>query len=274
MANIIEVEDLFFTYKDGTRALNGISLNIEEGARVAMLGPNGAGKSTLLLHLNGILLPQKGSVRLLGQEINRRNEKWARNIVGLVFQDPDDQVFSSTVWDDVAFGPVNMRLAPDEIERRVEMSLAAVNMEEYRDKLPYRLSCGQKKRVAIAGVLAMNPRVVVLDEPVGSLDPAGQQILMDILGRLNDCGTTVIIATHDVDLAASWARQVLVIKDGRILAGGGPEVLADEKVIGEAGLRLPLIAQVFNLLPEMNLDHVPLTVEEAVLLLKNITRKE
>lgn len=273
MANIIEVEDLFYTYRDGTRALNGLSLSIREGARVALLGPNGAGKSTLLLHLNGIYLAQKGKVRVMGQEITAKNEKWVRGIVGLVFQDPDDQVFSSTVREDVAFGPVNMRLAPAEIERRVNEALAAVKMENYRDKAPYHLSYGQKKRVAIAGVLAMSPRVIILDEPVAYLDPRGKDVLMEILSRLNEDGTTVVIATHDVDLAAQWAQQVLLIKDGRLLAQGDTSLLADGRVVEEAELRFPVVTQIFRKLPGLSLPKVPLTVDDAVSEIKKILEK-
>lgn len=264
MANIIEIEDLFFTYRDGTRALDGLSLSIREGARVALLGPNGAGKSTLLLHLNGIHLAQKGKVRVMGQEITARNEKWVRGVVGLVFQDPDDQVFSSTVWEDVAFGPTNMRLTPAEIDCRVHDALVAVKMEKYRDKAPYHLSYGQKKRVAIAGILAMNPQVIILDEPVAYLDPRGKDVLMEILGRLNESGATVVIATHDVDLAAQWAQQVLVIKDGRTLAQGEASILADEVVVGEAELRFPVVTQIFRCLPELSLQKKPLTISDAV----------
>lgn len=274
MTNIIEVEDLSFLYRDGTRALDGLSLSIQEGARVALLGPNGAGKSTLLLHLNGIHLAQKGMVRVMGQEITSKNEKWVRGIVGLVFQDPDDQVFSSTVREDVAFGPTNMRLAPAEIERRVNDALAAVKMEKYRDKAPYHLSYGQKKRVAIAGVLAMSPRVIILDEPVAYLDPRGKDVLMEILRRLNDSGTTEVIATHDVDLAAQWAQQVLVIKDGRILAQGDTSLLADERVVREAELRFPIVTQIFRRLPELTLRTTPLTVSDAVFEIKKLLNEK
>lgn len=273
MANIIEVEDLFFTYRDGTRALSGLNLSIQEGARVALLGPNGAGKSTLLLHLNGIHLAQKGKVRVMEKEITQANEKWVRGVVGLVFQDPDDQVFSSTVREDVAFGPTNMGLAPAEIEQRVNEALAAVNMEKYRDKAPYHLSYGQKKRVAIAGVLAMNPRAIILDEPVAYLDPKGRDTLIEILCRLNDNGTTVVIATHDVDLAAQWAQQVLVIKDGKTLAQGTPSILADEEVVREAELRFPVVTQIFRRLPGLNLLDTPLTVDDAVAEIKKLIEK-
>jgi len=272
MANVIEIENLHYTYRDGTKALDGLNLTIEDGARVALLGPNGAGKSTLLLHLNGIYQAQQGKVKVQGQELTSRNQQWVRGVVGLVFQDPDDQVFSATVWEDVAFGPTNLRLSKDEIASRVDGALAAVRMARYRDKAPYHLSYGQKKRVAIAGVLAMNPRVIILDEPAAYLDPCGKDILMDILSRLNQNGTTVVIATHDVDLAAEWAEQVLVIKDGRTLAQGGTSLLADEHLVREAELRFPVVAQIFRNLPELKPDPLPIKIIDAVSQIRNSLR--
>lgn len=264
MANIIEIEDLVYRYKDKTEALRGLSLSVEAGARVALLGPNGAGKSTLLLHLNGINLAQQGKVRVLGREVNRQTEKWVRTKVGLVFQDPDDQVFSHTVWDDVAFGPNNLGLPEPEIRNRTDRALAAVKMEAYRDKAPHHLSYGQKKRVAIAGVLAMNPEVIVLDEPVAYLDPRGKDTLFAILNELHAQGATIIIATHDVDLAAEWADQVIIVKDGRTLAQGGRELLVDEAVVRAAELRFPIVAQVFRQIPEVLAVVKEAVVNEAV----------
>jgi len=272
MASIIEVEDLYFRYRDGTEALKGLNLAIREGSRTAILGPNGAGKSTLLLHLNGINLAQKGRVRVAGQEVKKNNEKMVRGMVGLVFQDPDDQVFSSTVWEDVAFGPANMRLEPGEVKRRVEEALCAVRMEDYREKAPYHLSYGQKKRVAIAGVLAMGPRVIVLDEPVAYLDPCGKDNLIAILNDLNGRGTTLVIATHDVDLAAEWAEQVVIIKNGRTMALGGTALLADANLVRQAELRFPIVTQIFQGLPEMSLERMPLTVADAVREIRKLLR--
>ncbi|SHJ82420.1 ATP-binding cassette domain-containing protein [Desulfofundulus thermosubterraneus] len=270
MAAVIEVEDLHYTYRDGTRALQGLSLSIPAGSRVALLGPNGAGKSTFLLHLNGLYLPQRGKVRVMGQEVNARTAREIKSRVGLVFQDPDDQVFSSTVGEDVAFGPVNMGLSATEVERRVQEALAAVQMEAYRDKPPYHLSYGQKKRVAIAGVLAMGPEIIVLDEPMAYLDPQGKDTLLDILDRLHRRGATILVATHDVDMAASWADRVIIIKNGRTLAQGDPSLLVQEDIIRQANLRFPLVAQIFRSLPELQLKTVPYTVEQAAALLKDI----
>ncbi|ADL07359.1 ATP-binding cassette domain-containing protein [Thermosediminibacter oceani] len=269
MDHIIQVEDLHYRYKDGTEALRGLSLFIERGRKVALLGPNGAGKSTLLLHFNGIYLPQRGRVYVAGREVTAETEYWVRSRVGLVFQDPDDQVFSSTVEEDVAFGPRNLGLAPAEIEERVRAALDAVGMQAYRHKPPYHLSYGQKKRVAIAGVLAMVPEIIVMDEPMAYLDPAGQAGVRTILDELHRQGKTLIVATHDVDFAASWAEVIIILKEGRVLAYGGPELLLDENVVAAAGLRLPLIAQVFHgFIPEQS--RLPRDVQSARMLLNSL----
>lgn len=270
MAAVIEVEDLHYTYRDGTRALQGLSLSVPRGARVALLGPNGAGKSTLLLHLNGIYLPQRGQVRVLGNGINPRTARELKSQVGLVFQDPDDQVFSSTVEEDVAFGPVNMGLPPEEVARRVKDALAAVQMEEYREKAPYHLSYGQKKRVAIAGVLAMGPQIIVLDEPMAYLDPQGKDTLLEILDRLHRQGTTILVATHDVDMVVAWADRVIILKEGRTLAQGDASLLVQEELVRDANLRFPLVTQIFRSLPDLHLPIMPYTVEQAVGVLREI----
>ena len=270
MANIIEVEDLYFRYRDGTEALRGLSLSIQKGSRVAVLGPNGAGKSTLLLHLNGIYLPARGKVRVLGREITVKTERWVKSRVGLVFQDPDDQVFSSSVWEDVSFGPLNMNLSAGEVRARVEKALRSVQVEEYKNKAPYHLSYGQKKRVAIAGVLAMEPEIIVLDEPMGYLDPQGKDNLLAILNELHRRDITIVIATHDVDLAAEWADRVIIIKNGRTLAEGDTSLLADEGLVRAADLRFPVVVEIFRRLPELNLTSLPKTIAEAVDVIKSL----
>lgn len=272
MANIIEVDNLYYSYKDGTQALRGLSLSIGLGSKVALLGPNGAGKSTLLLHLNGINLPQQGRVLVDGRQLDKKSEKWARAQVGMVFQDPDDQVFSSTVWEDVSFGPYNMGLESGEIEKRVNSALCAVHMEEFRDKAPYNLSYGQKKRVAIAGVLAMWPKIIVLDEPMAFLDPRGKDDLLAILNKLNSAGTTVVVATHDVEMAAEWADQVIIIKNGCTLAQGDVSLLVRPDIVTEAGLHFPRVARIFRALPELNLSSIPRTVDEAVAIIRKLIK--
>ncbi|MDH7577780.1 MAG: ATP-binding cassette domain-containing protein [Bacillota bacterium] len=270
MAVLIEVEDLQFRYHDGTSALRGISLKINQGEKVAILGPNGAGKSTLLLHLNGIYHAQQGVVRVAGEKITRANENWVRGKVGLVFQDPDDQVFSPTVWDDVAFGPLNQGLDRNTIEKRVMEALQAVGMWDLRSKAPHHLSYGQKKRVAIAGILAMNPEIIILDEPTAFLDPAGQKALFEILERLHSNGKTIITATHDVDLAAEWATSVIFLKDGKLLAQGDTGLLVRDSLVQAAGLRFPLVSQVFQRVSALVVRPLPRTVAEGAHLITHL----
>jgi len=266
---ILEVEGLSYRYPDGTLALDGLSLKVRKGSRVALLGPNGAGKTTLLLHLNGLLLPQQGRVVVMGREINRATSRWAKAQVGLVFQDPDDQLFAPSVWDDVAFGPANLGLAPEEIRARVAAALEAVGITDLAGRAPHNLSLGQKKRVAIAGVLAMQPEILVLDEPTAFLDPAGQADLLEVLDRLHRQGHTLIMATHDVDTAAAWADEVVILAAGKVAAAGPPHLLTEEDLMRRCRLRPPLISQLFALLRRRGLawEKLPLTVEEAAELL-------
>lgn len=273
--NIIEIMGLYHTYPDNTLALQNINLSIAAGSRTAVLGPNGAGKSTLLLYFNATYLPQRGQVMIDGQVLNRDNELWAKIQVGLVFQDPDDQIFASSVWEDVAFGPRNLKLSTAEINRRVENSLKIVDMWKYRQKAPHRLSYGEKKRVAIAGVLAMDPQIIVVDEPMAYLDPAGQREVFAILNYLNQKGTTLVIATHDVDTAAAWADQVIILQEGMIYASGGPELLLEEKMMHQVNLRLPLVSQVFLGVKKQKrpeLLKIPLSVEEGISTLEHLIR--
>lgn len=268
--NMIIVENLHFQYRDGTRALEGIDLEIAAGSRVAVLGPNGAGKSTLLLHFNAINLPQQGKVTVGGYEVNARNAPLIRSLVGMVFQDPDDQVFCHTVREDVAFGPVNMGLPPDEVARRVEDALHTVGLSALAYKAPYHLSYGQKKRVAIAGVLAMRPRVIVLDEPMAFLDPASRDGLVQILHRLHQGGTTIIIATHDVDLAAEWADQVVILQSGRVVARGDAGLLVDRPLVERCQLRLPVVSKLFSLARTWQGKPLPLRLMDGVKVLDDL----
>lgn len=261
MEPILRVEDLHFRYPDGTVALDGVSFTVARGRRVALMGPNGAGKSTLLLHLNAIHLPQRGRVRVGEWEASRATEERIRALVGLVFQDPDDQVFSPTVWEDVCFGPLNLGLSQPEAEARAEEALAAVGLEHLRARSPQRLSFGEKKRVAIAGVLAMRPAVMALDEPMAYLDPEAQQQLDELLAQLNRQGVTLLVATHDVDWAAAWADEVILLVDGKVLAQGPPSLLTEPELVRKARLRLPLVTQLFRRMPEVR--PVPYTVEQA-----------
>lgn len=247
--NIIETQNLIYKYPDGTKALVDVDFSVEKGSITAILGQNGAGKSTLLLHLNAILKPTNGILYLKGEPLtyDKKGLQYIRRTVGMVFQNPDDQLIAPTVLQDVAFGPNNLRLTDVEIKHRVHEALCLVGMEAYADKPPHFLSGGQKKRVVIAGVIAMDPEIIVLDEPTSGLDPRGSSEIIDILDELNANGRTIIFSTHDVDLAAKWADSIYVLDEGRIKKHGSPdEIFADHTMISETGLRLPTFVQTFR----------------------------
>lgn len=223
------------------------------------MGANGSGKSTLLKHLNGLLAAQSGSVRIAGIEVTRKSFDEINRMVGFVFQDPNDQIFAPTVREDIEYGPRNLGLDEEEIGRRVEKTAEQVAITELLDRPIHHLSYGQKKRLSIAGVLAMEPRVLVLDEPTASLDPMGERRLMRLLHDLNRRGMTVVMATHDVDLVPLYARQVCLLRAGGLaVAGGLREVFGDQDLIERCHLRLPRIAYLFDMFPE--LADLPLTV--------------
>ena len=233
----LEVEGLAFAYPDGHQALFGVDLRIEAGERVALLGPNGAGKTTLVLHLNGIHLPGHGRVRVGGTPVEKATLKEVRRRVGLVFQDPDDQLFMPTVRDDVAFGPANLGLRGEELHARVDQALAAVGMADVADRPPHHLSFGQRRRVAVATVLAMEPDVLVLDEPSSNLDPASRRELADIVVRLDQ---TILMVTHDLPYALELCPRSLVMNEGTIVADGPTaDVLADDALMAANRLELP-----------------------------------
>lgn len=237
----LEVEALAFAYPDGHQALFGVDLRIGRGERVALLGPNGAGKTTLVLHLNGILSADTGTgqgvVRVGGLEVGKPHLGEIRRRVGIVFQDPDDQLFMPTVREDVAFGPANLGLRGAELDERVAEALDAVGMAAYADRPPHHLSFGQRRRVAVATVLAMRPEILVLDEPSSNLDPAGRRELADILRRLD---VTVLMVTHDLPYALELCPRSLVLSGG-VIAADGPtaELLADRELMDAHRLELP-----------------------------------
>ncbi|PLX78223.1 MAG: energy-coupling factor ABC transporter ATP-binding protein [Desulfuromonas sp.] len=265
---MLKIEGLHYTYEDGTPALNGIDLEIGQGDFVAVLGSNGSGKSTLIRHLNGLYKPSLGRVLFQGKPLGDVEEAEIFSKIGIVFQDPDDQLFASTVEEDVAFGPTNMGLPPEEIKERVHQALHMVNMQDFARKSVHALSHGQKKRICIAGILAMQPEIIVLDEPTAGLDPMGVHLLMHLLEDLNrEKGITMIMATHVVDLVPLFMSRIAILSRGEVLRYGAPdEVFGDSEMLQKAKLHLPLIAELMHILKtrdNVKLHHVPLTVGEA-----------
>jgi cobalt/nickel transport system ATP-binding protein len=236
--HLVETRDLAYTYPDGTPALCGVSLRLHHGEAVGVVGANGAGKSTLLLHLNGLLLPQAGEVRIGDLPVTARTRAQVQRTVGFVFQDADDQLFMPTVEEDVAFGPLNMGLPADEVRARVSSALQTVGAEHLATRAPYRLSGGEKRVVAIAGVLAMSPDVLVLDEPSAGLDPGARRRLIVLLKSFTH---TRVIATHDLDLVLDVCARVLVLHQGRVQADGAPgEIFENGELLRRCHLEPPL----------------------------------
>ena len=233
----LDVRGLAFAYPDGHQALYGVDLTIGRGERVALLGPNGAGKTTLVLHLNGILAAGAGSVRVAGLPVQKEHLQEIRRRVGIVFQDPDDQLFMPTVRDDVAFGPANLGISGSELDDRVHAALRAVGMESFADRPPHHLSYGQRRRVAVATVLSMGPEILVLDEPSSNLDPASRRELAEVLMSLD---VTVLMVTHDLPYALELCPRAAVLSGGVIVADGATrDLLTDDGLLAEHRLELP-----------------------------------
>lgn len=233
----LAVEGLAHVYPDGTQALAGIDLRVQRGERVAVLGPNGAGKTTLVLHLNGVLTATAGTVTVDGLPVAKPNLAEVRQRVGLVFQDPDDQLFMPTVRQDVAFGPANSGLRGEELQRRVDDALAAVGMADHADRAPHHLSFGQKRRVAVATVLAMGPSILVLDEPSSNLDPVARREFAELVRALR---LTTLVVTHDLLYAYELCERSVIVNEGRLRADGPTgELLRDDGLMAANRLELP-----------------------------------
>ena len=266
---MLEVRDIKYSYNNDYQALKGVSLKIEKGEMVALLGKNGAGKSTLFLHLNGIYEPDEGKDFIDGEELkyDKKSLLKFRQKVGIVFQNPDDQIFAPTVEEDVAFGPLNLGLSMEEVQDRVEEALDRVGMSGFEKTAPHHLSGGQKKRVAIAGILAMKPEIMVLDEPTAGLDPQGVTNLVKLLKELNDEGITIVISTHEVDLVPDYANRVFVLVGGELIAEGTPkDIFSQPDILESANLKIPIVTELFQQIEAEGFDmdnDYPLTVEEA-----------
>lgn len=258
MTNIqLSTENLSFTYPDGTQALKNINIEIEKGEKVAIIGPNGAGKSTLFSHFNGLTEPTSGCVKIEGKSISFEKDELlkVRQKVGIVFQNPNDQLFAPTVKEDIAFGPMNLGLSYDEVEKRVEDALKMVGMENYEDKTPHHLSGGQQKRIAIAGIIAMKPELMILDEPTAGLDPDGVEKVLNIMNQLNEEGMTLIISSHDIDMISKYADKIFVLYNGEIIESGNKnKIFSDMELLKKAHLRTPITTEILYNLKESGLN--------------------
>jgi len=264
-----EVNGVTYVYPDGFMALQEVNLKVAKGERLAILGPNGTGKSTLLMILNGLYTPSSGEISVLGVPVNDENMSAVRRDVGLVFQDPDDQLFSPTLWEDVCFGPLNMGLPEEEVRVRSSEALDAVSLTGYEQKPPHHLSAGEKKRAAIATVLAMRPRILLLDEPTVNLDPRNRLELANLLRSLhNRREMTLITASHDVNFLPEVADRAYILNKGHVTSEGSlREVFSSSRLMSEANLEPPTITRLFSILAEkkkVRTQPLPLTVEEAL----------
>ncbi len=246
---ILEVKDLHFTYNDEKHALNGVDLKIYEGEKIAVLGSNGAGKSTFFLNINGVLKPHKGEIIYRGEKITKKRLNHLRKNVGIVFQDADNQIIASTVMAEVSFGPMNLKLPREEVLRRVDKALDYMNISEFRERPPHYLSGGEKKRVSIADIIAMEPEIIIFDEPTAALDPLNAQMLEGVLQKMGQEGRTILLSTHDVDFAYRWAERVIVFCQGKVIADDTPlRVFQQEEILKRANLKHPVLFDIYDIL--------------------------
>ena len=280
---LFKIENLTYEYSDGTLALDEISLSFDRAERIALLGTNGSGKTTLLNHLNGILKPTSGTIIFDGSPLkyDAKSLLSLRKRVGFVFQDPNDQLFAPTVKQDVAFGPLNLGYSPDKVKTIVEQALETVKISELAEKPPHFLSLGQKKRVALAGVLAMEPEVIIMDEPTSNLDPRATSEILHLLLQLNkEKGITLLLATHDVDMVPLFATKLYILNKGKLVSEGTPkETFSNSKLIRQVNLRSPRLTHLFEVLKEEDKldieDELPLTISESrKAILKLLSKKE
>ena len=245
----VEIENLCFSYPGGGTVLDAVTFRLARGRSLALLGPNGAGKSTLLLHLNG-LLSGNGSVRILGKKVVKENLLWIRKKVGMVFQDPDDQLIMPSLEEDVAFGPRNLGLPEEVVQRDSRWALQVVGLDDLAERSPQSLSFGQKKRAALATALSMRPEILVLDEPTSNLDPRSKREVVALMKGLRESGTTIIISTHDVNSVPLLADEVLLLNRGVVAFGKTEEIMSERKLLEGQGLEMPLFADLFEELRE------------------------
>lgn len=269
---ILQARDLHYAYSEEKMALDGVSLDIREGEKIAVMGSNGAGKSTFFLNINGVLKSESGEIIYRGEKMTKKTLNHLRKNVGIVFQDADNQIIASTVRAEVSFGPMNLKLPKAEVADRVNEALAYMNLQGFEDRPPHYLSGGEKKRVSIADILAMHPEIIIFDEPTAALDPVNADMLEEVLGKMADDGKTILISTHDVDFAYRWAERIVVFCGGHVIADGTPlEVFRDNEVLKRANLKRPMLLDIYEVLREQGLARegmaCPRNVEEFAALL-------
>lgn len=264
---ILKAENIHYSYDSEKEALKGVSLDIHEKERLVILGANGSGKSTFFLNINGVLKPESGEVYYKDKLIDKSGIKELRKNVGIVFQDADNQIIASSVRAEVSFGPINLGLDKEEVKKRVDDALNYMNIHHLIDRPPHYLSGGEKKRVSIADIIAMDSKIIIFDEPTASLDPKNVAIFEDALDKMSSDGKTLVISTHDIEFAYRFADRIVVFCDGNIIADGKPvDVLSDSKVLKMANLKKPILLDVFDTLVENSIvkkDCVPVrSIEE------------
>ncbi len=269
---LVSVTDVIFSYPTGVSAIKGVSLQINQGERVALLGPNGSGKSTLILLIAGLLTPQKGEIRIFGEKTTSKDFQKFRSRIGLVFQDPDDQLFTPSVIEDIEYGPKNLKLPEEDINTRSAQVLDKMGIMHLKNRPPHRLSFGEKKKVSLATALVLKPELLILDEPTANLDLVSRRVLIETLNELNRAGTTMIVSTHDVEALPELADRVIVISNGLNLGGGEMrEVLQDTGLLESSGLEPPAIVNLFSELKGQALmEQMPLTVAEGKVALQKL----
>ncbi len=277
---MLEAIDVCYRYPTGIDALRNVNMQVKKGEILGLLGPNGCGKTTLLLHFNGMLKPQRGEIRFKGEKI-KYDKKYLRNLrkkVGMIFQNPDDQIISPTVWQEVAFGPVNLGWDEDMINERVNSALSLLQISHLKDKPSHHISFGEKKKLSIASIIAMDPEVLLFDEPTSNLDPKSASRMMKIIYDLNRKeGKTIIVATHDVDLAPVYMDKVCLMRDGRIIKSGSPrDVFLDRELIRASNLRLPRVGHLIEILMKegLNFNEIPLTIGQARRIIGELMQKK
>ncbi|WP_129598081.1 energy-coupling factor ABC transporter ATP-binding protein [Methanohalophilus profundi] len=266
MNEAISVRNLNYAYPDGTLALKDIELHVKKGEKIGILGPNGAGKTTLFMHLNGVIKNPDGEVNIFNQDISSLKTEERIHRVGVVFQDPDDQLFMPTIFDDVAFGPINMGLNKEEVHKRVSSALKTVGLSGFEERVPHNLSYGQKKRAAIAAVLSMEPEILILDEPTANLDPRSKAELIKLVNRLNSQGITTIIASHEVNTLPELVDRIYIINREIIAEGTPREIFSDWQLLRDNNLEAPDVFKLFQVLTCFGYDceKLPLSINEAV----------